>query len=92
MGVFNLDSEEFKPPKEVTQSLAQVTCPGYTVEQSQELLKASGLSPVHPKKLCCHFLYTRECVEKRRTFYSILKTLQFPMSIVNSVLKHDCMR
>ena len=42
MGVFNLDSEEFKPPKEVTQSLAQVTCPGYKVEQSQELLKASG--------------------------------------------------
>lgn len=44
MGVFNLDSEEFKPPKEVTQSLAQVTCPGYRVEQSQELLKSSGLS------------------------------------------------
>ena len=42
MGVFNLDSEEFKPPKEVTQSLAQVTCPGYKVEQSQELLTTSS--------------------------------------------------
>lgn len=46
MGVFNLDSEEFKHLKEITQSLAQVTCPGHRVEQGEEgvlNVKASGL-------------------------------------------------
>lgn len=33
-----------KVTQSLAQSLAQVTCPGYKAEQSQELLKASGLS------------------------------------------------
>jgi len=44
MDVFNLDSKEFQHPKELTQSLVQVTCPDPKVEQCGKVLnvRASG--------------------------------------------------
>lgn len=63
--------------------------PKVKVEQSQELLKASGLSPVHLKKLCYHFLYTKGVCGKRRTFYSNIENSAISMSILNPIPMHD---